>query len=73
MPVCAITFLLAIVSCGPDQNVKDIRFSNKLKIVNWNVQTFFDYQTDGSEYSEFVTSATWGKEMYVVRLERLCK
>lgn len=73
MLVCAITFLLSIVSCGPDQNVKDIRFSNKLKIVNWNVQTFFDYQTDGSEYSEFVTSATWGKEMYVVRLERLCK
>lgn len=44
-----------------------------LSVVNWNVQTFFDAETEGSEYSEFVNSGRWSKDKYVVRLHRLCE
>ncbi len=47
--------------------------SEKLRITNWNLETFFDSTNDGSEYSEFVKSKTWGKEMYSARLERLAQ
>ena len=46
---------------------------NTLKIVSWNVQTFFDAVDDGTEYSEFRSSKSrWGKEAYEARLDRLC-
>lgn len=44
----------------------------ELKIVNWNVQTFFDANNSGEEYPEFVKSKTWSEEMYKERLRRLC-
>lgn len=43
-----------------------------LRITNWNVETFFDCVSVGSEYSEFLKSNKWNKEAYIVRLERLC-
>ncbi len=43
-----------------------------LKIANWNVQTFFDATTSGTEYDEFVKSKTWCEDFYRTRLERLC-
>lgn len=46
----------------------------KIKVVNWNVQTFFDAQTDGSEYGDFKKSSSgWGRDSYIKRLERLCE
>lgn len=45
---------------------------SEVKIANWNVQTFFDANNDGTEYSEFAKSKTWGEEMYKERLKRLC-
>ena len=45
---------------------------NSVKILNWNLQTFFDGNFSGTEYSEFASgSAGWCKEKYGVRLERL--
>ena len=44
-----------------------------LTIVNWNVQTFFDANKDGCEYSEFQKSADWSKEKYQQRVQRLCQ
>ncbi len=43
-----------------------------LSLVNWNVQTFFDAETDGNEYEDFVSAAKWSKDKYLVRLQRLC-
>ena len=44
-----------------------------IRIVNWNVETFFDAHTEGSEYAEFKSSKSkWGSERYAVRLGRLC-
>mgnify|MGYP002676930748 FL=1 len=46
--------------------------ANSFSIVNWNVQTFFDGNCDGTEYSNFTKSQIWGKESYKKRLEKLC-
>ncbi|MCQ2240873.1 endonuclease/exonuclease/phosphatase family protein [Treponema sp.] len=63
--------LLFLTSCT--QILSDsVGKEGSLKVVNWNVQTFFDAVTTGEEYSEFVRSARWGKEDYVERLKRLC-
>lgn len=45
--------------------------SSNLKVVCWNVQTFFDANTDGNEYAEFKKSP-WGKDAYKARLKKLC-
>lgn len=42
-----------------------------LRVANWNVETFFDAENEGIEYSEFLSSHEWGKEMYEERLKRL--
>lgn len=45
---------------------------NQLYVVSWNVQTFFDAQTSGLEYSEFRGSKSiWSQELYEKRLDRL--
>lgn len=47
--------------------------NGQIKIVSWNVQTFFDAETSGLEYSQFRGSKTsWSRERYEDRLDRLC-
>lgn len=44
----------------------------KLKVMNWNLQTFFDASFDGSEYSEYRNAkGGWTQEKYEARLDRL--
>ena len=44
-----------------------------IRIVNWNVQTFFDANADGCEYAEFTSAKSkWGRDEYAARLGRLC-
>ena len=44
-----------------------------IRIVNWNVQTFFDANADGCEYAEFKSpKSKWGRDEYTARLGRLC-
>lgn len=45
----------------------------KISVVTWNVQTFFDSQKDGCEYADFIKNENWDSKMYFQRLERLCK
>lgn len=47
--------------------------SQNLTLVSWNVQTFFDAETEGSEYSDYQSGAHWSKDKYLVRLQRLCE
>ena len=43
-----------------------------LRIVSWNLQTFFDGVTDGSEYQQFKgTKSPWSEKKYMARLEKL--
>jgi endonuclease/exonuclease/phosphatase family metal-dependent hydrolase len=44
-----------------------------ISFASWNVQTFFDAQTEGSEYDDFKKSGNWSKDKYLVRLGRLCE
>lgn len=46
--------------------------TSSLKITSWNLQTFFDGETSGREYSEFIKSKEWGTEAYIARIEKLC-
>ncbi len=46
--------------------------ADSFSIVNWNVQTFFDGNNDGTEYSNFKKSQNWEPESYKKRLEKLC-
>ena len=43
-----------------------------VSLVCWNVQTFFDAVTSGTEYKDFKNSERWNKEKYIKRLDRLC-
>ncbi|MGI5173178.1 endonuclease/exonuclease/phosphatase family protein [Treponema sp. OMZ 840] len=44
-----------------------------VRIISWNVQTFFDAHTAGTEYAEFGDkSGLWSIGKYEARLKRLC-
>ena len=44
----------------------------RIKILNWNLQTFFDAEFDGNEYAEFKSAKNgWNIEKYETRLDRL--
>ena len=45
---------------------------SSIRLVSWNVQTFFDAEADGSEYKDFVSDKRWGVAAYSERLRRLC-
>ncbi|MBP5464914.1 MAG: hypothetical protein J6Y13_07080, partial [Treponema sp.] len=46
--------------------------ASRLRLVSWNVQTFFDAERAGTEYKEFTSPKNWGEEAYRTRLKRLC-
>ena len=71
MGAAAVALLLGMTlfSCGtasPDGGKETLR------VVSWNVQTFFDAHEDGVEYKEFLRSRNWGEAQYRERLSRLC-
>lgn len=79
------SFLFLFVSTGCQQQlVKESGFhragkktagdspNKNVSLVCWNVQTFFDAVTSGTEYKEFKNSERWNKEKYIKRLEKLC-
>ncbi|MCQ2593145.1 MAG: endonuclease/exonuclease/phosphatase family protein [Treponema sp.] len=49
------------------------KFSKTFTLASWNVQTFFDGEKNGCEYSDFQKSGNWNREKYQVRLQRLCE
>lgn len=67
--------ILALSGCSDFASEDSIDKSSgspeELRVVNWNVQTFFDSKKDGIEYDEFIASKTWGTESYTERLKRL--
>ncbi|MCR5605582.1 MAG: endonuclease/exonuclease/phosphatase family protein [Treponema sp.] len=45
-----------------------------IKIATWNLQTFFDSTTEGTEYKEFINPKShWNRESYIERLDRTVK
>ena len=47
--------------------------SKELSITSWNLQTFFDGTTQGTEYSEFQKKGNWNNDYYEERLNNLTK
>lgn len=45
----------------------------KVSVVTYNAQEFFDAVRDGCEYEEFRKSGDWNGEVYETRLKRLCQ
>ncbi len=44
---------------------------SEISVMNWNLETFFDGEFDGNEYSEFKSGKSgWSRDKYKVRLER---
>ena len=73
---CIVSFF-AVAGCATEPGFAEpaitLSESAPLKVVSWNVQTFFDAVESGNEYSEFTGSKTkWSQEKYKARLERLC-
>lgn len=66
-----LLFTFFISSC-----TKKFQFNNanSITVTNWNLQTFFDGNNDGIEYSDFRKSKNlWNEDFYEERLDRLCK
>lgn len=58
--------LMLFCACNDSRSAKSVR------IISWNLQTFFDAQTDGTEYAEFRgTKSSWNREKYEARLDKL--
>ncbi|MBO4532074.1 MAG: endonuclease/exonuclease/phosphatase family protein [Treponema sp.] len=67
------------VNCDNKENASGPCAQNTLShttqftLVNWNLQTFFDGNKDGFEYSDFQKAGNWNIQTYTVRLQRLCQ
>lgn len=70
-----ISVFTGTASCAcPLQDDRETSSVERLKIMNWNLQTFFDSNFDGNEYSEYKNSKSgWSREKYEARLDRLVK
>ena len=66
--ILLVIFLLSpLISCNILNGNEDFNNSN-ISIISWNLQTFFDSVTEGTEYSEFKgSSSKWTKEKYEER------
>jgi hypothetical protein len=77
---CMLAFFFSCCGCSLESDVTDgmggfegRKTGDSIKIINWNLQTFFDGTTDGNEYSEFQSSnSSWDTDHYKKRLEQLC-
>lgn len=68
-----VSALMIFVSCSQAslERQKEEDYES-LKVMNWNLQTFFDATFDGNEYTEFKSPKSgWNKEKYEDRLDRL--
>lgn len=72
------SFLLILIFCSCCQTISCKSNSDKkektvsVKILNWNLQTFFDANFDGNEYPDFKSAKSgWAEQKYVQRLSRL--
>lgn len=71
--VAIFTVLADLLSCNT--NFSDFAKETEkqsLKVMNWNLQTFFDSNFDGNEYAEYKSPKRgWSQEKYERRLDRL--
>ena len=75
--ISLLLVLFLLVSCKESGFVADNQQENsplQVKIVSWNLQTFFDAVKVGTEYSDFISKkSSWSEEKYKTRLTRFCE
>ncbi len=67
--VC-LCLLVSLSSCGALDTFSSKK-DGRLRLVCWNLQTFFDARWEGGEYEDFVRDKHWGEQAYGERLARL--
>lgn len=66
-------FFVVAAGCGGAAGCVSLQKGERISVLNWNLQTFFDGNFDGNEYTEFKSSSSgWSKDKYSDRLDRLC-
>ena len=62
------------ISCNLNPGTENKKNQNNISFsaATWNLQEFFDANTQGCEYKEYQNTAKWTKEKYYERLERTC-
>ena len=73
-PGIFILVIMLFISCGQNfgESQQKDELSQSIKVMNWNLQTFFDATFDGNEYTDFKNAKSgWNKEKYEERLDRL--
>ncbi|MFI3258432.1 MAG: endonuclease/exonuclease/phosphatase family protein [Spirochaetales bacterium] len=73
--LCTLTAVcfFALCSCNVSEDLS-AQDKQRVSIITWNVQTFFDSVETGSEYSDYRGSkSTWNEEKYKLRLDTLCE
>ena len=69
-----IIFFIFFLLCTSCVLENEYSISSDVSLVTWNVQTFFDGNDDGIEYSEFRNKKfEWNEQKYIKRLDNLCK
>ena len=75
--ISLLLVLFLLVSCKESGFVAENQQENpplQVKIVSWNLQTFFDAVKVGTEYSDFISKkSSWSEEKYKTRLTRFCE
>ena len=72
---CVLAWLISLLSfCLSCSNgYSPITGFDAVKITSYNIQTFFDSVTTGTEYDDFRGSkSSWSEDKYKTRLNRLC-
>ena len=71
---CSVVLAGVLFLTGCQNGFEDSIRQDRLYLVSWNVQTFFDGETSGLEYSEFTgTKSGWDSTKYEKRLKNLCQ
>lgn len=74
-PVLALCGVLLAASCSLDSAAAALGHGsdpNRIRVMSWNAQTFFDDEECGREFEEFRGSdSDWDTESYEIRLDRL--
>lgn len=68
-PLCFLILSCSVASFEKENS----RNTEGFTLATWNVQTFFDSEFEGTEYSDFQNLSKWSKDKYMSRLSRLCE
>ncbi|GHV25052.1 endonuclease [Spirochaetia bacterium] len=74
LPLCMLPLLLAGVCGLPDwAGAGKGSPRGSLRVLSWNVQTLFDGEQVGNEYTDYLNEAGWAEEKYSARISSISR